>query len=675
MVPACTSARRSRLRRMYSGIETRSRTVPADINDIEACTMKLTGAASSSGIDQTEMRFLIEKNADGIIVVDESGMVLFANPAAEGIFGRSSGSLIGSPIGIPFVTGDTTEITIHKPGDGQIDAEIRVVETSWDQRPARLVSLRDISARRALEERLRHSAKMEAIGRLTAGIAHDFNNLLTVVLGNLESVQRRFADLDPVVVRALGNATRGAQQAAVLTERLLAFARRKPLEPRLLDLDAVISRMTDLLQRTLGERIIVRARIGAGLWPVEADPTELEAAILNLAVNARDAMPSGGELIIETANIELGVDPEAAESETKAGPHVLISIADSGSGMPPEVLRHVFEPFFTTKTDGRGTGLGLSQVYGFARQSGGYVEVFSQPDVGTTVGIYLPKAARRPDAAEPRTVQPQEAAPVPAARAVETILVVEDDKGVRQYAVGSLRELGYAVFEAADARAALEVLQCQPNVDLLFTDLGLPGGIDGKGLAEQARLMRPSLRVLITSAYADNSLIHEGRLAPDIDLLIKPFSFVALATRVRKALDSGPIGAPVGARILLVEDEFLLQIFLVEGLAEHGLQTETAASFREALAKFQGSGTQFAAAIVDLGLPDRPGHELIREIRASRPDLPVILTTGYAKDDIRARFADDARLEILTKPFNASDIANALQRFGIRLEQAPRPEA
>jgi signal transduction histidine kinase/CheY-like chemotaxis protein len=630
--------------------------------------MNMTGSSNSSRIDQTEIRFLIEKNADGIIVVDESGTVLFANPAAEQIFGRSSGSLIGSPIGIPFVTGDTTEITVHRPGDGQIDAEIRVVETSWDHRPARLASLRDISARRALEERLRHSAKMEAIGRLTAGIAHDFNNLLTVVLGNLESAQRHSTDLESRLARTLENATRGAQQAAVLTGRLLAFARRKPLEPRLLDLEAVIGRMSDLLQRTLGERIIVRAKIAADLWPVEADPTELEAAILNLAVNSRDAMPSGGELIIETANIELCVDPEPGDGEAKAGPHVLISIADSGSGMTPDVLHHVFEPFFTTKTDGRGTGLGLSQVYGFAKQSGGYVRVSSQPDVGTKVDIFLPKAAARLDLAEPQASQPENLTPVPGARAAETILVVEDDKGVRQYTVSSLRELGYVVFEAGDATVALDVLQRQPDIHLLLTDFGLPG-IDGKGLAEQARLARPSLRVLITSAYADSSLIQERRLAPDIDLLTKPFTFATLATRVRAVLDANPSNDQAGVRVLVVEDEFLLQAFLVDGLAELGLESETAGSFKEALAKFQSSSEHLAAAVVDLGLPDRPGDELIPAIRALRSNLPIILTTGYAKDDVRKRLADDAYLQILTKPFNSNDLASALQRFGIRLSE------
>ncbi|MCA6125779.1 response regulator [Bradyrhizobium sp. WSM 1704] len=632
--------------------------------------MNMTGSSNNSRIDQTEIRFLIEKNADGIIVVDESGTVLFANPAAEQIFGRSSGSLIGSPIGIPFVAGDTTEITVHRPGGGPIDAEIRVVETRWDHRPARLASLRDISARRALEERLRHSVKMEAIGRLTAGIAHDFNNLLTVVLGNLESAQRRSANLDSTLLHALENATRGAQQAAVLTERLLAFARRKPLEPRLLHLEAVVRRMSDLLQRTLGERIIVRTKIAANLWPVEADPTELEAAILNLAVNSRDAMPSGGELIIETANIELCVDPEPAEGEAKEGPHVLISIADTGSGMTPDVLRHVFEPFFTTKSDGRGTGLGLSQVYGFAKQSGGHVRVSSQPDVGTTVSIFLPKAAAQFEMAEPQTFQPRSLAPIPRARAAETILVVEDDKDVRQYTVSSLRELGYIVFEAVDATVALDVLRRQPDIQLLFTDFGLPG-IDGKSLAEQARLTNPSLRVLITSAYADSSLIQEGRLAPDVDLLTKPFTFAALAMRVREVFDANLGSDQTGVRVLVVEDEFLLQAFLIDELAEFGLQAEAAASFKDALTKFQCISEQLAAAIVDLGLPDRPGDELIPAIRAVRSTLPIILTTGYAKDDVRERFAQDAYLAILTKPFNSHDLVNALQRFGIRLSKSP----
>jgi CheY-like chemotaxis protein len=334
------------------------------------------------------------------------------------------------------------------------------------------------------------------------------------------------------------------------------------------------------------------------------------------------------------------------------------------------VLRHIFEPFFTTKTDGRGTGLGLSQVYGFAKQSGGYVKVCSQPDVGTTVSIYLPKAAGRPLDARRPVSESKAAMPLPTAMPGETILVVEDDKGVRQHTVSCLWELGYGVFEAVDAPAALEILQREPGILLLFTDLGLPGGIDGKALAERARLARPSLKVLITTGYADNSLIHEGRLAPDVDLLNKPFTFAALAGRIREVLDAESGNHRAANRILVVEDEPLLQAYMFDTLAEGGLQVETAGSFQEALAKIQGSDDSFAGAIIDLGLPDRPGDELILPIRESRPDLPIILATGYANEDVLRRFAKDKRLHVLTKPFNPTELLDILQAFGIESSTA-----
>ena len=499
--------------------------------------MDTTKAYLGSTIDQTEIRFLVEKNADGIIVVDEDGIVLFANPAAEQIFGRPARLLIGSPIGIPFIVGETTEIAIHRPDDDPIDAEIRVVQTTWEHRPALLASLRDISARRAMEERLRHSAKMEAVGRLTAGIAHDFNNLLTVVLGNLESAQRKSTIADPTLQRALDNAMRGARRAAMLTERLLAFARQRPLESRLLDVNALVSGMSDLLQRTLGEGIEVRTALAVELWSVEADPTELEAAVINLAVNARDAMPFGGELFIETTNVELDGAYVVGSDDARGGPHVLISVTDSGSGMTPEVLKHVFEPFFTTKPDGRGTGLGLSQVYGFVRQSGGHVKLYSEPGLGTTAKIYLPKAQDVRGADRLQPIEAKAADSVPRSRGGEAILVVEDDADVRSYTVSSLRELGYVVFEAMDAASALEIIGQEPGIRLLFTDLGLPGGVDGRALTERARGARTSLKALITTAYAGSALIHDGRLDPAVELLNKPFSFAALATRIRGLLD------------------------------------------------------------------------------------------------------------------------------------------
>jgi signal transduction histidine kinase/CheY-like chemotaxis protein len=623
--------------------------------------MSMAGPSTKPAIDLSEVRFLIEKNADGIIVVDESGVVLFANPASEAIFGRPIGSLIGSPIGIPFVVGDMTEISIHQPGGHLVDAEIRTVETTWDGRPARLASIRDVSGRRTIEERLRHAAKMEAVGRLTAGIAHDFNNLLTVVLGNLESAARITGGADVRLANALENATRGARQAASLTAKLLTFARQKPLESRLVDLKQLISSMSDLLQRTLGETIVVRTIIPEELWPVEVDPTELESALLNLAVNARDAMPDGGTLIIEAANVDRKLDDLSCAEEGTAGPHVLISVSDSGLGMTQQVLSRVFEPFFTTKPDGRGTGLGLSQVYGFVRQSGGDITLTSRPNAGTRVDIILPRTAASSEAPLLTQGHMQEGA-VTLSGHGETILVVEDDEDVRAFTSNSLRELGYQVLEASDASTALELLESDARIDLLFTDLGLPGQLNGKHLGEHARKHRPTLRVLITTGYAGDALIHEGRLEPGVKLLSKPFSCTELGSRVRKLLDQQN-AAPC---VLVVEDEFLLRLFVTDMLSERGFVIEAAATFKEAVLKARSTYHELAAAVVDLGLPDRPGQDLIAELRALRPDLPIILATGYADDDIRQRLAPVARLQILTKPFASDDLMAALERIGVR---------
>lgn len=630
--------------------------------------MNATMARASRSIDQAEIRFLVDKNADGIIVVDESGTVLFVNPAAEEIFGRAADLLVGSPIGIPLLdeeTTETTEITIHRPGGDQIDAEIRVVGTIWDRRPARLASLRDVSARKLIEERLRHAAKMEAVGRLTAGIAHDFNNLLTVVLGNLETVQRKTGLAESARDRALDNATHGARRAALLTERLLAFARRKPLEPRALDVNEVVSGMSDLLQRTLGEHIQIRTALCSAPWLIEADPIELEAAILNLVVNARDAMPEGGTLVVETANVELDSAYVAANPDVISGPHTRISVADSGTGITADVLRKVFEPFFTTKPDGRGTGLGLSQAYGFVKQSGGHIKLYSEPGIGTTANLYFPRTLGKQAAEQPHPSEPPRPDEVPISRPGESILVVEDDEDVRGFSVNSLRELGYVVFEAVDAASGLDILTRESGIHLLFTDLGLPGGMDGRMLAQRAQQMRPSLKVLITTAYAGGALMREGRLDPDVELLSKPFSFMALATRIREVLDRGAESRPEDARVLVVDDEVLLRMLVVDILAENGMEALEAGSFREAIASFREGGDNVVAAIVDLGLPDRSGSELVAELRTLRPDLPIILATGHAPDDIRKDYAHDPRLDILTKPFDAGALVAALGRFGI----------
>ncbi len=624
--------------------------------------MITTDAPFADNIDQAEIRFLVEKNADGIIVVGDDGLVLFANPATEQIFGRDPQSLLGTPVGIPLVTGETTEITIHKPGGAQVEAEIRVVDTNWGRRPARLASVRDISARKLVEEQLRHASKMEAIGRLTAGIAHDFNNLLTIVLGNLELAQRQTRN--ERLTRILDNAMRGAKRAATLTERLLAFSRRKALDPKYLQVNVLVAGMSDMMRRTLGETITVRTTLAADLWPVEADLAELEAALLNLAVNARDAMPAGGELAIETANVELDDGYAALESEVKPGAYVMISVTDTGKGMSAEVLRQVFEPFFTTKPDGRGTGLGLSQVYGFVKQSGGHVKLYSELNRGTTVKIYLPRAEgqavtdQRPEAGEPNGRVPQ-------ALAQEAVLVVEDDDDVRDYSVSSLRNLGYIVFEAPNAAVALQVLRSEPSIRLLFTDLGLPGGMDGKTLAERAQATRPDLRVLITSAYAGNALLHEGRLDQGIDLLSKPFTLSALANRVRQILDRPGTPKTSPRRVIIFENDSQLRAMLIEALSGDGYYPEEAATFAQATELIESIGDTLGGAVVDLGLPDQPGAELISRIRALKPDLPIVVTSGYVDHDAVEWLAQDARTKIVSKPFNPYLLADALRRLGI----------
>jgi signal transduction histidine kinase/DNA-binding response OmpR family regulator len=626
---------------------------------------------SGGSLDQTELRFLVEKNADGIIVVDGDGVVLFANPAAEEIFGRPPAVLIGAPIGIPVATGETTEIAVHRPDGRLVEAEIRVVDTVWNQQPARLASLRDVSARKAMEERLRHTAKMEAVGRLTAGIAHDFNNLLTVVLGNLDSARRQLASTEATLAQALENATRGAERAAGLTNRLLAFARRQPLEPRSVDVNALVEGMSDLLRRSLGEQIRVVTALAPEPWTVDVDPTELEAAILNLAVNARDAMPEGGELRIVTANVGPFDEARAAELDLAPGAYVAIMVEDSGTGMEGDVLKQALEPFFTTK-GGRGTGLGLSQVYGFATQSGGTVALQSAPGRGTAVRIYLPKAEamaapqreREGEAVRPMS-SPIRSAAEPHAGSGETILVVEDDEDVRRYAVGALSGLGYRVLQAGDGLEALGLIEREPGLRLLLTDLGLPGGLDGRALGERARHSRPALAVLIMTAYAATSLIHDGRLDPGIDLLAKPFTHEALAQRVRALLERD--APPAERRVLLVEDEVLVRLYAADALGALGCTVEQAASFEEARATLDRLGPSLAAAVIDLGLPDRPGDALVTEIRALLPSLPILLATGYADAAVRARLPADPLLRIVGKPFQPHDLRSAFVALGLRL--------
>jgi PAS domain S-box-containing protein len=474
----------------------------------------------AAGARELNAEFRILRASDGALRWIEARSLVFYDDA-------------GKPLRVVGVHVDVTE---QKRAIVQLRAFTETLEEGVRERTRELEA--EYAARRRAEESLRQAQKMEAVGQLTGGIAHDFNNLLTVVLGGLEVIERQLPALpaSPAVsriTRAKDMALQGVQRAVTLTSRLLAFSRQQPLAPKPLDANRLVSGVCELLRRTLGEAVSLETVLAGGLWQSFADVNQLENALVNLAVNARDAMPNGGKMTIETANCYLDEAYVATLAEPVThGQYVLIAVTDTGFGMDRETAEKAFEPFFTTKDIGKGTGLGLSQVYGFVRQSAGHVKIYSEPGEGTTVKIYLPRHFGPTD----RTTV--DAVPE-AARAIgtETILVVEDDEDLRIYAIEILRELGYRVLEAANGADALAILDRGGDIDLLLTDVVMPGGLNGRQLADEALRRRPRLRVLFTTGYTRNAIVHHGRLDPGIHLIGKPFSFQELAAKVRTRLD------------------------------------------------------------------------------------------------------------------------------------------
>jgi PAS domain S-box-containing protein len=497
---------------------------------------------------------------DPFLVADTNGVWLAASPAWTEILGWSEEELVGSTSEWMEHPDDIArtrqEIATLADGRATLRFENRFRTKDGDYRHFSWTAVpdgdllycvaRDVTEQRAharalaeTEAALRQAQKMETLGQLTGGVAHDFNNLLQIVTGNLELVQR---GLDPAdghdqarLRRAADNAMHGAQRAATLTQRLLAFSRRQPLAPERIDPNRLVSGMSEMLNRALGETIEIETIQSARAWPIEIDVNQMENALLNLAVNARDAMPGGGKLTLEVANTHIDAHYAAQEAEVTPGQYILISVSDTGEGMDADTLSHAIEPFFTTKEVGRGTGLGLSMVYGFVKQSGGHIRVYSEPGHGTTVKIYLPRFHGPLPDNDTGTVH--HACP-PDCQGNETILVCEDDEKVRAYAVDVLRELGYRVIEAGHGPGALAALDAAEGpIDLLFTDVVLPGGMTGADVAREARARQPGLKVLFATGYARNAIIHHGRLDPGVELLTKPFTFADLSIKIRAILD------------------------------------------------------------------------------------------------------------------------------------------
>lgn len=420
-------------------------------------------------------------------------------------------------------------------GLGLMIVSLAFIAWSWNSR-REFRELNDLMAEREKNEaQIRQMQKMEAVGQLTGGIAHDFNNMLAVILSSLNLLQKRLKAGDTNVSKFVDAALDGAARAATLTTRLMAFSRQSPLNPQPLIANTMVSGMTELIQRTIGEAIQVETVLTAGVWSINADAGQFENAILNLAVNARDAMPDGGKLTLETANCHID-DNYARQYSIAAGQYVLVAVSDTGAGMAPEVLAKAFEPFFTTKDVGRGTGLGLAQVHGFIKQSGGHIKIYSELGHGTTIKMYLPRLYTTSDEDSAKPAREHMVVGDPLQNAGIVILVVEDEDRVREMSVASLREMGYTVIHASNAASALRKLDAHPETALLFTDIVMPE-MNGRQLAIEALHRRPNLKILYTTGFTRNAIIHNGKLDAGVHFIAKPFTYVQLATKIREVLE------------------------------------------------------------------------------------------------------------------------------------------
>src|SRR5215813_2332735 len=516
------------------------------------------GQIPSPAAQAAKLKGILESAVAAIITINDRGLIESVNPATERLFGYSAAELLGHNVkmlmpepyatehdgyiasyvetGVKRIIGIGREVSGRRKDGTTFPVHLSVSEFEADGQRSFTGMIHDISDRKHVEEALRESERrlaqsqrMEAVGQLTGGIAHDFNNLLLVITGNLELLE---AQLSHEEARAL---LKEAQDAAALgsklTDQLLTFSRRRHMDAQVIQLKELVVSITDMLRRTLGEHITLSTSLARDIWPTHADPGQFQSAIVNMAVNARDAMPQGGKLVVETRNIVLEAEHADEQGELPPGQYVQLSISDTGVGMLPEVRDRAFEPFFTTKEKGRGTGLGLAMVYGFVKQSGGHVTIYSEVGHGTTINLYFPRAdgGSTPRAASTRNSDTD-------VRARETVLVVEDDSRVRQLTVKRLKLIGYQVLEAADGPRALEILRRGAHVDLLFTDLVMPGGLSGREVATSARVMRPGIKVLLTSGYAEELVQGDALQRERLKVLRKPYQQAELAVALRDVL-------------------------------------------------------------------------------------------------------------------------------------------
>ena len=531
---------------------------------------------------------------------------------------------------------------------------------------------RDVTEKREADKLLEETKaalfraqKMEAIGRLTGGVAHDFNNVLQVLRGNLELLQTRCAR-DQWSMERVGNAIQAVERGATLASQLLAFGRRQALRPEPVNLGAMVRGTDDLLRRALGETIEVETVVSGGLWNAFVDVHQLENVLLNLAINARDAMPDGGKLTLELANAMLDDNYVRSLSDVPAGQYVMLGVTDTGSGMSADVLEKAFDPFFTTKPEGQGTGLGLSMAYGFIKQSGGHIRIYSEPGHGTTVRIYLPRTSA--EASEQAT-----RLNAPTMGGSETVLVVEDDQKVQATVIAMLTDLGYTVLKADNADQAIVVLNSGVHVDLLFTDVVMPGTLKSPEMARRAVQLQPHLRVLFTSGYTQNAIVHGGRLDPGVELLTKPYSRMELAYKVRQVLGSEgkpllgeadafspndpAVAEHIALRVLVVDDDEPTCDAVSELLQMLGHHPITAPGAQAALDAVENAA--FDVLLTDVHLPHISGVELARRVAKVQTGISVIFASGDTVQDITP---GDFPWQSLRKPYTIDQLEAALRQ-------------
>jgi PAS domain S-box-containing protein len=549
--------------------------------------------------------------------------------------------------------GTNTDIQEQKIAEAALAELAATLEQRVEARTSELVQTQDA---------LRQSQKMESIGNLTGGVAHDFNNLLQVISGNLQLLINEVPGNERAEQR-IQNAMAGVARGSKLASQLLAFG-RQPLAPKVVNIGRLVRNLDDILRRSLGEAIEIETIVAGGLWNTHIDPGNVENAILNLAINARDAMNGSGKLTIETGNAYLDAKYTEAYADVPPGQYVLLAVTDMGSGMSPETLEKVFEPFFTTKPEGRGTGLGLSMVYGFVKQSGGHIKIYSELGHGTTIKLYLPRSTQSED-----VVIERDSGPITGGS--ETILVAEDDEAVRETVVAILTDLGYRVLKAKDAQSALTVIESGASIDLLFTDVVMPGTLKSPELARKARERLPQLSVLFTSGYTENSIVHSGRLDEGVELLSKPYTREALARRIRHVLAKVP-AAPSATEppvtqaecdpqlgekqtILVCEDDWLIRASTVDMLEDQGYTVFEAADAKTALGVL--SERTIDVLVTDVGLPDMSGVMLAERAKALVSGLPVIFATGHS--DVEG-VTPGPNVQLVVKPFSGETLAAAI---------------